>query len=65
MLSLSLARSVLPCATLLALAGCQTHEDPQLAAGELFRSSCLACHVPPDSRFEVDRAWLGQVSDTA
>jgi len=32
---------------------------------ELFRSRCLSCHVPPDPRFAVERAWLSQVLDTA
>jgi hypothetical protein len=32
---------------------------------ELFRSSCLTCHAPPDPRFAVERAWLQQVQDTA
>ncbi len=34
-------------------------------AGEMFRKRCTLCHVPPDPTFEVDRAWLHQVSDTA
>ncbi len=34
-------------------------------AGEMFRKRCALCHVPPDPTFEVDRAWLHQVSDTA
>ena len=32
---------------------------------ELFRSRCISCHAPPDARFAVERAWLGQVLDTA
>ena len=36
-----------------------------VAAGELFASSCAACHLPPDPSFFVDRAWLEQVRDTA
>jgi mono/diheme cytochrome c family protein len=32
---------------------------------EFFRSTCSACHVPPDPRFAVERAWLEQVRDTA
>ena len=35
------------------------------AAGELFRSSCTSCHLPPDPAHETDRAWLNQVKDTA
>lgn len=32
---------------------------------KMFQDSCTACHAPPDLRFAVDRAWLGQVADTA
>jgi len=34
-------------------------------AAELYGTSCVGCHVPPDPRFEVERAWLEQVRDTA
>jgi mono/diheme cytochrome c family protein len=34
-------------------------------AGELFANQCASCHLPPDPGFEVDRAWLSQVKDTA
>ncbi len=34
-------------------------------AGELFRSSCASCHLPPDPDHVTDRAWLNQVTDTA
>jgi mono/diheme cytochrome c family protein len=34
-------------------------------AAQLFQERCLTCHVPPDPRFAVDRAWLEQVRDTA
>ena len=34
-------------------------------AGELFRSSCSACHLPPDPGHALDLAWLRQVTDTA
>ena len=39
--------------------------DDVAAAGEMFRERCIHCHVPPDPAFEVDRAWLNQVKDTA
>ena len=47
-----------------------THEDVPTAkevadAGALFRSSCAACHLPPDPDHVTDRAWLDQVTDTA
>ena len=35
------------------------------AAGELFKSSCAMCHLPPDPKHPTDRAWLNQVKDTA
>ena len=34
-------------------------------AGEMFRARCMDCHQPPDPDFAIDRAWLGQVQDTA
>lgn len=34
-------------------------------AGKSFRQACLACHQPPDPAFFTDRAWMGQVPDTA
>jgi len=37
---------------------------PDEAAAVLFRSRCLGCHVPPDPRFEVERAWIAQVAQT-
>ncbi len=33
--------------------------------GAMFQHHCGHCHVPPDVAFEVDRAWLNQVHDTA
>ncbi len=35
------------------------------AAGEMFEKSCAACHQVPDTRFDVERAWLTQIADTA
>jgi mono/diheme cytochrome c family protein len=41
-------------------------EDPLRAeARDLFATRCVACHLPPDPRFAVERAWLAQVADTA
>ncbi len=34
-------------------------------AGTKFRQNCLGCHQPPDLRFATDRAWLGQIRETA
>ncbi len=35
------------------------------AAGKMFQTNCSTCHQIPDLQFEVDRAWLKQVQDTA
>jgi len=45
--------------------GDEPSADEMAEAGALFRKSCASCHVPPDPSFEVDRAWLHQVADTA
>ena len=50
---------------LVSAAGTSAQDKAQESVAELFRSRCLACHVPPDPRFEVERAWLSQVHDTA
>ncbi len=34
-------------------------------AGAHYQKTCMACHVPPDLRFATDRAWLGQIRETA
>ena len=39
------------------------HAAPDVA--KLFRDRCITCHQPPDPQFAVDRAWLGQIKDTA
>lgn len=44
--------------------GAQTDALPA-APDELFLSRCVGCHLPPDARFAVERAWLEQVLDTA
>jgi len=45
-------------------AACQ-EAHAQSEVGRMFEERCISCHVPPDTRFEVDRAWLAQVADTA
>ncbi len=59
-------------AALLGAALLQGGQDPsngiakQIAeAGKMFRARCMNCHQPPDPDFAIDRAWLGQVKDTA
>jgi mono/diheme cytochrome c family protein len=39
--------------------------DATAKAGKMFETNCSACHQVPDLSFEVDRAWLTQVADTA
>ena len=34
-------------------------------AGQLFKERCAACHAVPDKELKGDRAWLGQIPDTA
>lgn len=34
-------------------------------ARRTFAHSCAKCHLPPDTSFATDRAWLSQVHDTA
>lgn len=34
-------------------------------AAKVFQSRCASCHTVPDTRFETDKAWLGQVLETA
>ena len=41
------------------------HGRDVAGAAKLFKKSCAACHLPPDPAFEMDRAWLNQVFDTA
>jgi hypothetical protein len=38
---------------------------PSAKVDELFQTRCMACHVAPDARFAVERAWIAQVADTA
>jgi mono/diheme cytochrome c family protein len=43
----------------------QPSKQEVVSAGEMFTASCTTCHQVPDLRFDVDRAWLKQVADTA
>jgi hypothetical protein len=40
-----------------------THQAANV--GEMFKKKCASCHVAPDLRFDVEKAWLGQVRETA
>ena len=42
------------------------HETPSRAeVKKLFENNCASCHLPPDTTFAVDRAWITQIADTA
>ena len=34
-------------------------------AGAKYQKNCMSCHQPPDRRFASDRAWIGQIRETA
>jgi mono/diheme cytochrome c family protein len=34
-------------------------------AGEIFAEKCASCHVAADPAFATDRAWIGQLRETA
>lgn len=34
-------------------------------AEALYAKNCASCHLPPDSRFAVDRAWIAQLAETS
>ena len=42
-------------------------DDAELIAhaGALYQKNCMGCHQAPDLRFETDRAWVGQIMETA
>jgi len=59
--------SLIVCAT---TAGSLLHADdidPAFIreAGAKYQKNCMSCHQPPDLRFATDRAWLGQIRETA
>lgn len=43
----------------------ETSAMTQQHAGELFASTCAGCHVAADPAFASDRAWIGQLRETA
>jgi hypothetical protein len=45
--------------------GAKEHGVTPEKAGAMFKDRCANCHVAPDAAFATDRAWLGQVHDTA
>ena len=48
-------------ATLGLAAVAHAEDDP----ARLFVSRCASCHTLPDKELRADRAWIGQVRDTA
>jgi hypothetical protein len=56
---------MLPLLVLGGALGAARQQQAPLDVAQLFQECCFACHVPPDPRFAVDRAWLEQVRDTA
>jgi hypothetical protein len=52
--------------TLLAAAlGLAAVAEAEEDAGHLFGARCVNCHTLPDRELRADRAWIGQVADTA
>tara|TARA_R110002072_G_scaffold28296_9_gene91089 strand:+ start:3491 stop:3703 length:213 start_codon:yes stop_codon:yes gene_type:complete len=43
----------------------RAQEGGDVKSARLFEKSCASCHTVPDVRFETDKAWLGQVLETA
>ncbi len=53
-------------ATLSAIAGfSEQHSAQHVDPGAFFTRTCSGCHVAPDPAFETERAWIGQVRETA
>ena len=60
----------LPGATLAATAALPsaTGDDEEWTPAEIrktFVESCRSCHVPPDTSFATDRAWVDQIERTS
>ncbi len=60
-----ITRMILAGAVLLTDLPAQERPDSIQEAGARYQKTCMACHVPPDLRFPSDRAWLGQIRETA
>ncbi len=39
--------------------------DAQASAGKLYEKNCQSCHTVPDTRFDTDTAWIGQILETS
>jgi mono/diheme cytochrome c family protein len=58
---MTMIRTFLATALLAASAAADEIEE----AGQLFKERCAVCHAVPDRELKGDRAWLGQIPDTA
>ncbi|MBL4845242.1 MAG: hypothetical protein JKY65_06940 [Planctomycetes bacterium] len=52
------------CGALLSFGSAQDSK-PASESAKLFEGRCATCHTVPDTRFATDKAWLGQVLETA
>ena len=46
-------------------AGGDTAVDWSMKAAEAWYDTCRKCHTVPDARFETDRAFLRQITETS
>ncbi|MFP6857180.1 MAG: hypothetical protein VCA73_07910 [Roseibacillus sp.] len=51
--------------TLLGFSTSQVDAQNIKEAGASYQKNCMSCHQPPDLRFATDRAWVGQIRETA
>lgn len=51
--------------TLLGFSTSQVDAQNLKEAGASYQKNCMSCHQPPDLRFATDRAWVGQIRETA
>jgi hypothetical protein len=57
--------SLLCAAAPAAAQGHKSHEKSKPDVAGLYAKNCSNCHLPPDSRFAVDRAWIAQLAETS
>ena len=41
------------------------HAQRSHDVGAMFQNRCMSCHIPPNPQLPADKAWLGQVRETA
>ena len=50
----------------IAITSSKAADESEIArAGALYKKNCMGCHQPPDLGFTTDRAWVGQIRETA